>query len=827
MAEPRAHAPRRLATPVPRSAYPDLLAVAVLLLATAIVCWNRFVFDTWLARHDLLAFFLPWYHALGERLRDLDAPGWNPYIFSGAPFAGDPESGWMYLPAMVTFPFLSATAAFKAMVVVQLVVAGLSTYALARVLRMGAIASLVGAVVFEFGPFLYHNTDCCTVRAQVATFIPLALLGVELGLRQARWRDRIVPWFVGGFAISQILAGWLGQGALNALLLIAAYVAYRGLLSPPRPGRDILTRITTCVSTGVAVLVLGLLLGAAGVLPRLDVNQQTNLAGADYDKLGQGHAATPYTPALLFSHLTGDGPLHRAVALGGAAFMLIFLAPLLARRRYAVPYFAGLTVVVYALTQAWTPIHPLFFLIPRFKELHEHSPHQINAVVMIGPAMLSAAAVEALPRWRGHRQLLPFVLVPLLFFAMITVWLESVRRFDGWSSFVAAVVVSGLAVLVVCTPARTHATSNLAILARLAPLLILVVALIQPTGQELVSSLLGRTTHYAMTPFDESAAEARRAVEVSLAPDDTAGAGAFLQAEQAKSGPFRYVGYGGVGYSAPGIWQYSYQARRLRPDILQLLVNARSLVLKLQDIQGYNPIQLERYVEFITAMNGLPQNYHHANLLPSGTVSPLLNLLNVRYIIVDANLPSDRADVVALTAGRPAVFRSDQVVVYENPFALPRAWIVHDVWGVQRGDALRLLTTAGVDPRQTAFIESNILQTAPADDPSADRATVTRYEGDAIDIDTSSDAPGLLVVSEVYSEGWKAYVDGQTVDILPTDHVLRGIPLPAGQHRVALRYQPASLQIGLALTCISTLVMLALFGWSAWRRLRRPSTAGV
>lgn len=785
------------------------------------MAWNKFTFDTWLARHDLLAFFLPWYHALGERLRDFDVPGWNPYVFSGAPFAGDPESGWMYLPAMLSFPFLPAAAAFKAMVAIQLVVAGLSTYALARVLGMGAVASLVGAVVFEFGPFLYHNTDCCTVRAQVATFIPLALLGVELGLRATNWRDRIVPWFVGGFAISQILAGWLGQGALNALLLIGAYVAYRGLLSPPRAHRDWITRVATCVSTGIAVLVLGLLLGAAGVLPRLDVNQQTNLAGGNYDELEESHAATPYTPALLFSHLTGDGTYHRAVSLGGAAFTLVLLAPLLARRRFGVPYFAALTIVIYALTQAWTPLHPLFFLIPRFQGLHEHSPHQINAVVMIGPAMLSAAAVEALPRWRGRRGLLPFALLPLLIFIVIAIWLETVGIFYGWPPLVASVIVTGLVALVIATPARHRTGETISTIARYAPALILTIALIQPSGQELLISLLGRTPSYPMTPFEESDAVAHRAVELSLAPDDTTGAGAFLQAQRATSAPFRYVSYGGVGYPGDGPWRYSYQARRLQPDILRLLVNGRSMILELQDIQGYNPIQLQRYVEFIETLNGIPQNYHNSNLLPSGTVSPLLNLLNVRYILIDANLPQDRADVVALTTGRPPVYRSEQVIVYENPFALPRAWIVHEVWGVQRGDALPLLPREDVDLRRTAFAEATTLAQAPAIDPAADRATVVRYDADAIDIDTRSDAPGLLVVSEIYSEGWKAYVDGQTVDIIPTNHALRGIPLPAGQHRVALRYQPASLQVGLFLTGISTLVMLAVFALAGWKRIRR------
>jgi hypothetical protein len=47
---------------------PDAIAVGALLVLTTIAWWHRWVFDNWLDRHDLLAFFLPWLGALGDRL---------------------------------------------------------------------------------------------------------------------------------------------------------------------------------------------------------------------------------------------------------------------------------------------------------------------------------------------------------------------------------------------------------------------------------------------------------------------------------------------------------------------------------------------------------------------------------------------------------------------------------------------------------------------------------------------------------------------------------------------------------------------------------------
>ena len=89
--------------------------------------------------------------------------------------------------------------------------------------------------------------------------------------------------------------------------------------------------------------------------------------------------------------------------------MLALLAPLIAGRRYGVPFFAGLTLVVFTLTQETTPLHRLFYSFRASSSSTEHSPHQVNTVVMLGPAILSGAAVAALGRWRGKWRRLPLV----------------------------------------------------------------------------------------------------------------------------------------------------------------------------------------------------------------------------------------------------------------------------------------------------------------------------------------------------------------------------------------------------------------------------------
>jgi hypothetical protein len=744
---------------------------------------------------------------------------------------------------------------------------------------MGAMASLIAAVVYVTGPFLHWNTYCCLIFGQFGAWLPLALLGIELSLRPARWRDRIAAWFLGGFAISQMLAGWVGEGWLYAMLLPAAYIGYRALISPARratrasplrpgvagifPGRT-LSGFAAAVITGIGVLGSGVALAAAGMLPRYAVNAETNLAGGDYAALGEaGVLNPPWTLDYLLAQTVGVGSGYhfRAASLGGAVVVLALLALPMARMRFAVPFFAVLTLVAMILTLDTTPLHQLFYLIPRYREFHDHDAWRTMALTAIGPAMLSGAAIESLERWRGRRELLSIVFVPLLFVVVVAIVLWQAGRTIGWQPFVAAMLTTGLIAVVVVTPlprvrarrstalmvpatratqasplrrignqspSRTHnfprsgpPPGAIAQVARLVPVLTLAVAFLFPTGLELSGSWLGWPAHQRWERLWRPNPAEEAALMQDVSRTDLAGAGRFLQARLEFAGPFRYAGYGGYGYPGDEARLESYMERRFEPAISALLVNGRPIYLGLYDIQGYNPLHLARYDEFMTALNDTPQDYHTAFLLPSGLRSPLLDLLDVRYVVQDGVLSPSRQDIQALRSETRVVFSTPWVIVRERDSTPTHAWIVHDVRPVTRGEALPLLSSGLVDPYRTALVEGTPPITAAPDDSAVESARVIAYGPDRISIATRAAAPGLLVVSEIYESGWRAYVDGDEVEILPTDHALRGIPIPDGEHTVELQYDPLSLRLGLWISGIAAATMVVTFVAAGWSWLRR------
>jgi hypothetical protein len=244
-------------------------------------------------------------------------------------------------------------------------------------------------------------------------------------------------------------------------------------------------------------------------------------------------------------------------------------------------------------------------------------------------------------------------------------------------------------------------------------------------------------------------------------------------------------------------------------------------LLGLEDVQGYDPVQVARYDEYMRALNGRPQPwYRRSFVLEGGLRSPLLDLLGARYALATAG----SAPSLSRLPGYRGVYAGGGLYLFERRGAFPRAWLVHSALRVPRGGALSLLSSRRVDPRRTALIEGSPPPLAPPRNPSRDRARITAYEPDRVRVRVGTQARGLLVLGDVYYPAWRAYVDGAAVPLLIADHALRAVPVPAGEHEVELRYESGTLRVGIvvsSLTC-ALLAGVALLGLVARLRAAAP-----
>jgi len=66
------------------------------------------------------------------------------------------------------------------------------------------------------------------------------------------------------------------------------------------------------------------------------------------------------------------------------------------------------------------------------------------------------------------------------------------------------------------------------------------------------------------------------------------------------------------------------------------------------------------------------------------------------------------------------------------------------------------------------------------------------------------------VLSEAYYPGWTATVDGKKTDVLPANHLIQTIRLPAGKHVVHFQYRSRFLGLGFVVAALAALVPVGL-----------------
>lgn len=275
----------------------------------------------------------------------------------------------------------------------------------------------------------------------------------------------------------------------------------------------------------------------------------------------------------------------------------------------------------------------------------------------------------------------------------------------------------------------------------------------------------------------------------------------------------------------------------------------------LDDARITTPLAVERFLDFLT-VSGRPIGF---TVQATETwVSPILDLAAVRYFVRPRTQGPDAAgmrDLVGPATGPLALrYHDEQVEIFERPPAVPRFRVSHRVKPVpSREAALEHVKKIGspADPVVASQAEVAVEPDAegrPIDVPpqapgtaSAPPAeeTVRRLDlpagggapdPDRLVLEARLGRPGLVVIADTWYPGWSATVDGAPAALHPADLAFRALAVPAGTHRIELRYRPRSLQLGAALLLLGALACLGLLrarrGGGARDDLRRGARRG-
>lgn len=218
-----------------------------------------------------------------------------------------------------------------------------------------------------------------------------------------------------------------------------------------------------------------------------------------------------------------------------------------------------------------------------------------------------------------------------------------------------------------------------------------------------------------------------------------------------------------------------------------------------KSIGGYHAAKLRRYQEIIEEhIQGEIASLY--DKLPTvggdmeqvdATLTPVLNMLNTRYII----FPLQGGNTVPLF----------------NPHALGNAWFVDEVKYVDNANE-EIEALHHNNPALTAVVDKKFATQVKQTDAQRDSLsviTLTDYQPNALRYEVDSPKGGTVVFAEIYYPGWRSYIDGQEVEHGRADYILRAMNVPSGKHTIEFKFDPQSLHVTEAVA-FTALALLAL-----------------
>lgn len=255
----------------------------------------------------------------------------------------------------------------------------------------------------------------------------------------------------------------------------------------------------------------------------------------------------------------------------------------------------------------------------------------------------------------------------------------------------------------------------------------------------------------------------------------------------------------------------------------------------IQKVQAYDPVPLARWALFMAALVSPEDPASQLTGVEPIDLSvyhkPLLDLLGTRYAVVRGELNNAPGGWEIASQGRmplefvlagdaPSVLR---YTLLENRTPLPRAFVIGNVEILKDAndidDVVKKLTS--LDPRQSVILPQDVLRPGPR--CGFEPAAIRHYSLDRIEVEVAVDAPGYLVLTDMWYPGWTAEANGRSLPILTANYAFRAVPISPGEQTIVFRYSPPLSKIAGGVTSLTLLIAVA---WLIVSKPERGANAG-
>ena len=790
---------------------------------------------------DLILQNYPWKRFIRQAIDAREIPLWNPYIFSGVQFLASGQHSLFY-PLSLIFYVLPLEKAYGWFMLSHYFLAGVTMYLFARALQIGRLGALIGASVYQLCLFVIVSTVFPMIIAG-AVWLPLILLAIEYIIRQRPLFNNptSLPWMIiGASAIGlQIFAGH-PEVVAYSLLVAAAYASWH--LVPLARSQGWIAMLRPMLFIG-AMTIFGFLLGAMQFIPMLEAASSNFRSDAASLAEVRGWAYPPRRLITLLAPNFFGNPSHHG-------------------------YFDW-------FTRIWTPVS-INALGERINAIDWGIKNYVEGSMYVGVMPLLLAAVTLLHLGGrsnpnvNHRRITVFfaVLAVLsLAFTFGTPLYALIYHLPGLSqlhspfrwvwpfSFCMAVLAAlGANSLVTGMRSGRNKTANrvghIAMLGGAGLSIAVVLGFgFYPRVEPLVHNAF-RNMELASQAFADSrmffSYQARWMLQLGLLL--LLSGFALQKAASSNKRRWRFAllalvigdlvstGYGFNPSSDPAPLHYTPQVIKFLqqdetqwrlttydPDSQKPLNANSAWMFDLQDVRGYDSIIPRQYVDYMSLIE--PQHelaYNRIAPITSwqGLHSPLIDLLNVKYVLSQQEIDSPQ---------KYELVYEDELRVYRNLDVSPRAFTLPEGCVFTTKDFASSLRKH--DPRH--FIS---LQPGTANRPTSPTASkhecepapanITASSLNEVHIEIDLREPGYLMLVDSYAPGWDAYVSTaqsseELYPVLLANGNFRAVRLNAGQQHVSFKYNPDSFRLGGIASALSILTLLVLMAIWSWRTFYR------
>lgn len=801
----RGSGPKRGAAPAQERPLPSWLPLVVYALLV-IVLFRAFIFSSqMLFGTDTLA--------LGYFARDFyrnfilshhHFPLWDPYLFGGLPFV-DGMHGDIFYPTTVLLFLMKTSRALGWRLIVHIFLAGLFTYGWLRQIGARRAGAFFGGLVYMLGahivsliypggdgkifnatlmPLLFWLTERAAARRSYADFVFLAL-GVSLMIYTSHMQ--VAYFAIWGFSLYfmfRLAQLWRAEHDGRSVARALALFAVAGLVGAAASAVQLVPPYVYLNRTSHRTEKTVEARGARGYeySTSWSLHPEEALSLVVPEFAGTS-ISTPASPENTY---WGRNPFKLNSEYAGFVPLLLIPFVFFRRRRNGRGWFftgLGILALLYALGDTTPFFHLFYALIPGVKLFR--APSTIIPLYALMVATLGGLGLDAFLERGGEeaaggegtggraRRYLWIAAGVFLLLALLA-------SGDALARFWVATLDRGI------TPDKLQALqADLPSMRAGFWITFGLAASVAGVWEAVSRGLLGRRAAFGVIAvlglldvwrMDPQFIQVMDAQPV-FGADDAVG---FLQQQQRRGEVFRVLDAGAYGQT---------------PDYLA--------DHGIEQMAGHHGNEMARYEDLIGG-TGL------ANV--SASHLRLLDLLNVAYLVT--------SQPVSLPAGYTEAYRGSQAVVYRNANALPRAFLVDATQVVPDSEAVARLLSPDFDFRSVALLPQPPPAgiSLPAGAPAGGLVGTTRWREHGVNeqtLEVSATRPALLVITDNWYGAWKATVDGAPAPVLRADYSFRGIPVPAGQHVVALRYESRMLATAaeISVAVLGLLALLALVSW--------------